>query len=669
MTWGAFFISVISGSRQSFHMPLSGTAFRFGLAGPLLVLTVAALCIAVYWPGLQGGFFFDDEPNILQQESLRLDRLSMGAFHDALSSGISGPSGRPVAQLSFALNHYLSGYFDPFAFKAVNLAIHVLAGFLVYLLGLRLLRDAYPRARHGAPGIVAGVVAAVWLLHPIQLTTVLHAVQRMNGLSALFLLAAVLLHIHGRERPGRTAVLLVAWTVCWPLSVLSKENGLLFPVFVLAWELILRRHCNGRLDSFGRWLAICAGLAVGGGVVYSLLPAGQWLWAGYEFRSFTLAERLLTEGRVLWFYLGLIVSPRLDAYGLHHDHFMLSTGMLTPWTSLPAWAGVASLLWAAWRMRRTAPLFFFGVAWFLAGHLLESTFLPLELVHEHRNYIPLLGILLSFAAPLLHSLEAAGISRTLGITLSAVAIGYGALLTGLRAHQFGEEVRRSQIEAQHHPDSPRTHYEAGRAVANLPASADPGSPAYFIARTHFERSGRIDPGFRLGWLGLMQLNCRAGRPMAAEWMETLTASLRELPLGPGDESLMFNLKEMAIAGTVCLGRQDVESLFAAAGANARLAPPVRARLHSWLADYLVLGARDLVAARTELDRSLSIAPYNRSNRLKRAQLAFLLGEHAEARRMLSELGNHELGAADRSVYSQLAACLNAAEPSTTCIAK
>ncbi len=648
-------------------LPLTNS-FRLRFAGPLAMLVAAALCIATYWSGLQGDFFFDDEPNILQLEPLRLDHLSFDGVGKVLSSGISGPLGRPVAQLSFALNHYFSGGFDPFALKAVNLAVHILTGFLVYLLSVRLVAAGQPQAERGAIRITAAVVAAVWLLHPIQLTTVLYAVQRMNGLSALFLLAAVLLHVQGREKPGGTVRLLLAWMVCWPLSMLSKENGLLFPVFVLAWELILHRHQRGRLDAFGRGLAILAGLAIGVSAVYSLLPAGKWLWAGYEFRSFTLVERLLTEGRALWFYLGLIVWPRLEALGLHHDDFP-PEGMLTPWLSLSSWLAIAGLLWLAWRMRNTAPLPSFGIAWFFAGHLMESTLLPLELVHEHRNYIPLFGILLAMAAPLPMSLQTTGLRKTVGVTLAAVVVGYVALITGLRAHQFGEEVRRSQIEAQHHPDSPRAHYEAGRAVAQLPAAADPGAPAFYIARTHFERAGRIDPGFRLGWLGLMQLYCRAEQQMDRDWMEALKSSLRELPLGPGDELFMFNLKEMAIAGTVCLGRQDVESLFAAAGDNGRLALPARARLHSWLADYLVLGVRDPVAAQTELDRSLKIAPYNRSNRLKRAQLAFLLGEYAEARRMLSELGDDGLGVAEKSIHSQLVACLNADEPSAVCIAK
>lgn len=629
------------------------------------------LCAAAYWPGLYGDFFFDDEPNILQVEALRLDSLSMASLREALGSGLAGPSGRPVAQLSFALNHYFSGGFDPFAFKATNLAIHALAGLLVFFLGLRLFDTGAPQAPRGSRQASAALLAAAWLLHPLLLTTVLYAVQRMNGLSALFLFAALLLHARGREAGGAAgaAQVALAWGLAWPLSFLSKETGALFPLFALAWELILRRKRAGRLDRYARLLAVLTGLTFAAGAIYAALPAGKWLWAGYAFRPFSLAERLLTEGRVLWLYLGLILLPRLEAFGLHHDDVVLSTGLFEPWTTLPAWAALAGLVWLAWRLRAKAPLASFSIAWFFVGHLLESTVLPLELVHEHRNYVPLFGVLLALVSALPQALAAPGPRKTLGITVAAVALVYCGFVTALRAHQFGDETRRSQIEVQHHPDSARAHYEAGRAVAMLDQSADAEGPTYFFARTHFERAGELDTGFKLGWLGLMHLTCRAGKPVDPAWTEALAGRLRETPFGPGDQSLMFSLKEMAIAGTLCLERMDIESLFAAARANPTVTPPVRAKLHSWLADYLALGVRDLTAARAELDRSLAIAPYNPSNRLKRAQLAFLLGEHAEASRRLDELREARLSAAERATWSQLRTCLDGPNPSAACVAR
>jgi hypothetical protein len=168
--------------------------------------------VAIYWPGLQGGFFFDDGPSILFAQGVRLESFSLESIYQALLSGGAGPSGRPVAQLSFALNYYFSG-FNPLVFKATNLAIHLACGFLVFCLAYRLLKAATPSARQRNTLIASGAVAALWLLQPIQLLPVLHVVQRMTSLSALFLLAALLLHICGRERGGHTgaAWILLAW--------------------------------------------------------------------------------------------------------------------------------------------------------------------------------------------------------------------------------------------------------------------------------------------------------------------------------------------------------------------------------------------------------------------------------------------------------------------------
>ena len=82
----------------------------------LAALVASAVLVAIYWPGLQGGFFFDDGPSILFAQGVRLESLSRESIHQALVSGGAGPSGRPVAQLSFALNYYFSG-FNPLAEK------------------------------------------------------------------------------------------------------------------------------------------------------------------------------------------------------------------------------------------------------------------------------------------------------------------------------------------------------------------------------------------------------------------------------------------------------------------------------------------------------------------------------------------------------------------------
>ncbi len=406
---------------------------------------LGAIVAIIYWGGLHGQFFFDDLPNIVVAEGVRLETLSSQSLRDAWVSGGSGPSGRPVAQLSFALNFYFSGL-NPFDFKLTNLAIHVATGWLIFLCLLFGLFSTVPSPFVAGYGLMApALVAALWLLHPIQLLPVLHVVQRMTSLSAFFLVAALLCHQRGRDyRDYRNLLwLFIGWGIFWPLSFLSKETGLLFPAFVATWELTVRRAAVGGLDRFARVLAVLAGVASGLSVAYMLLPLGDWLWAGYGLRDFSLTERLLTEGRVLWFYLGLILFPRLEAFGLFHDDFTLSTGIFTPWATLPALAGLVGLAWLSWRMRKRMPLVSFGIAWFLIGHTLESSFLPLEIVHEHRNYLPLFGILLAVVSVLV-TLEKTGPEKTFGVALMATTPVYFSFVTALRADQFGEEVRRSQ---------------------------------------------------------------------------------------------------------------------------------------------------------------------------------------------------------------------------------
>jgi hypothetical protein len=624
----------------------------------LAVLLAGALLIAIYWPGLHGGFFFDDGPSILQEEGVRLEGLSAESLRQALQSGHAGPSGRPVAQLSFALNHYSSG-FAPFVFKTTNLAIHLVSGVLVLFVVLHLLAATMPPAKQHNVLVVAGVVAALWLLHPIQLLPVLHIVQRMTSLSALFLLAALLLHIRGREHGGRAGAvqLVLAWGLFWPLSYFSKETGAMFPLFALAWELIVRRSVTGGLDRFARGFATLAGVGSLAVAIYMLSSAGQWLWAGYDIRSFSLGERLLTEGRVLWFYLGLILLPRLEALGLYHDDIAISIGAYSPWTTLPALAGLAGLVWLAWRVRTRAPLASFGIAWFLIGHALESTVLPLEIAHEHRNYLPLLGILLVAAWGLLRALENTGVRKTIGVALAVTALAYFPFVTALRAHQFGDDVRRTQIEAQHHRSSSHAQYEAGIVLAGLPEAALPDSPIHAFARRHYELAGELDRDSKFAWLGLIHLNCKAGLPVERAWIDELSYRLRESPFAPADRNLLYSLKEMSIDGTICLARPDMNKLFTAAFSNPTVSPFVLAMLYSWYADYLMLQEHDLPAAKGALAKSLQLVPANPSNRLKWAQLILLEGRRDEAARLLKALQAAPLSGSEKGTLTRLLACL------------
>ncbi len=110
-------------------------------------------------------------------------------------------------------------------------------------------------------------------------------------------------------------------------------------------------------------------------------------------------------------------------------------------------------------------------------------------------------------------------------------------------------------------------------------------------------------------------------------------------------------------------------MFSAALANPTTASHIRVDLHSWQADYLVLRARDLAAARAELDRALAIAPYNSGNLLKLAQLAIVQGRREEARKTLHQVEKLPLQRADRVLLAELRRCLDNGSAGATCVGK
>jgi hypothetical protein len=183
----------------------------------------------------------------------------------------------------------------------------------------------------------------------------------------------------------------------------------------------------------------------------------------------------------------------------------------------------------------------------------------------------------------------------------------------------------------------------------------PNSPPYFFTRRHYELAGELDPDFKFGLLGLIHLDCMAGIPTVQAEINELGRRLREARFAPGDRNVLYSLKEMLIAGSVCLDRPQVDGLFAAALGNVGVSPVVRAMLHSWHADYLWLHERDMLAARGALGRSLALDPSNPSNRLKWAQLRLISGEHRQALELLLQLRDENFSTSERKTLNELLA--------------
>ena len=124
---------------------------RFNRLGWWLLLAAFALTAAAYWPGLSGGWLFDDYPNIVDNAGVHPAHANVGTLVNAALSSPASEFKRPLASLSFAVN-YLFGGLDPYGYKLVNVIIHLLNGLLVFFLARGLLRSVPERRHSPVPG-------------------------------------------------------------------------------------------------------------------------------------------------------------------------------------------------------------------------------------------------------------------------------------------------------------------------------------------------------------------------------------------------------------------------------------------------------------------------------------------------------------------------------------
>lgn len=431
---------------------------------------VLAVCI-VYWPGLNGPYVLDDGENLLLNPSVALNDLTGKHILAALTGNDSGPLKRPLAAVSFAFNHYFnSGFYPTFAFKATNLAIHILNTCLLYLLCLKLLRtpclaetlDVKTQQR------VAVFAAALWALHPIQLTNILYVVQRMNSLSALFVISGLILFVHGRtlldtvDRSKKGAALMIGGTLGGTvLGLTSKENAALLPLFALVIEYCLfsfwaEKNANRRfLSWFYMLIVVLPALSL---VAY-LAFKPDLILGSYATRHFSLFERTLTETRILWSYVGLIVFPVSRHFGLFHDDIVLSTNLYTPISTLFAVSGIFIALAIGLTQARRHPVIAFAILWFLAGHVIESSFLGLELAYEHRNYLPSYGILFAVAYGMIVGARSKYVADPRLLTAILILFSF---VTWNRANAWSNVRSLAEFTVRNHPDSPRANDFAAR---------------------------------------------------------------------------------------------------------------------------------------------------------------------------------------------------------------
>jgi len=610
-------------------------------------------CIAgCYWPGLHGMFVFDDDANILKNPALALNSLTFTGLWEAAWSSHAGPMGRPVAMFSFALNYIAAdGHAVAFQFKLVNLVIHLLNTLLVGWLAQRLCevyverRVAFtvPSPRGGGEELLPWmgfITAALWGLHPMNLTGVLFVVQRMTSLSSLFGLAALAVYAQYRGRtwqtPGMKRPVLwglstaVAVAALYALSVLSKESGLLFAPLLFWVELcVYRFRFAGEPVRIGP--VLLRNLALGA-VGLTLLYVAVFkipdmvVPEAFANRNFTMPERALTEGRVLLFYLRMLVAPRNDELGLYHDDFPLSHSLWSPPGTALALVFLVSITLLVSGLRRRVPELAFGWGWFLIAHALESTIFSLELVYEHRNYFALVGLLL--LVPLQLGKIGALRSRWLAV---GIVTAYAALLgfiTFARSEQWSNPVDWAALEATNHPQSPRTNYELARVYMFAMAQANDQHYGD-LADEALVQAMQAPGADALPAISRVHLAYIRGRIPDQSMIEDAQRTLAKPPFYNSTIAGLVALTDCQTSNVCKFPEETLHGIYDAALDNPAISNYARGEVLKVMANYWIGHRGDLLQGMNLIDQSLRIndaAP----GRIMYAQAFRLGGQYTQA---------------------------------------
>ncbi len=371
--------------------------FKPGTISTLRTLSVflilAAVALLAYANTFEAPFVFDDLDNITQNPHIRLTKITP----ERIIAATKGPSPRPLANLTTALNYYFHRY-DVRGYHAVNLLIHVFTALLVFLVARATLRLCGMES-----GIASLLAATLWLVNPVHTQSVTYIIQRMNSLSTMFYMLALFCYIQARigATAGRSLIRRrLFYALCLMagiLGLISKQIVATLPVMIFLYEWYFFQNLNRAwLKKKLPWTGFAALTLLIVAVLYlGASPIEKILKLYEEKQNFTPAQRLLTEPAVVIYYLSLLFFPHPARLNVDYD-FPLSLSPIHPAATMPALLALSALVFLAVYAARKQKLLSFALIWFLVNLAIESSFIGLALIFEHRTYLPSVFLFIAF---------------------------------------------------------------------------------------------------------------------------------------------------------------------------------------------------------------------------------------------------------------------------------
>ena len=347
-------------------------------------------------------------------------------------------------------------------------------------------------------------------------------------------------------------------------------------------------------------------------------------------RDFTLAQRLLTEPRVLVDYLHWTLLPDPMVLSLYHDEIVISTGLLTPWTTLGAILLLAALIVIAIWLRNRRPLVSLGIGWFFAAQLLTATIIPLELVYEQRMYFASIGVLLAAGALLLGLRWRIAWWLLRGFMVFAALLWF-AVATNLRAQEWSDPLRLAIAEANRHPESARAVYEAGRLLL-IASRYEPGEMLQ-ESRKYLRQAAAIPGSSALADQALIMIVDHQREGADDPYWDSMVHKLRDQPTRQEDISALISLTNCYGANICKFDTAQLQRAYEAALSR----PHPIARLNGAYADFQRDILRNDELAEVYLARAVAGAPNESAYRIDLAALYARNGQTDKALEQIEAL--------------------------------
>jgi protein O-mannosyl-transferase len=373
-------------------------------------ITLLISLFVIYSNSFNGEWHFDDFSNIVNNPQIQLKSFSWPEIKHTIYEVHQNKLWRPFSTLSFALNYKLGGM-DVFRFHVVNFIIHYLAAVFLFLFIYNMLQLPLLKVQYENIAYPAALLATFfWALNPIHVTCVSYIVQRYASLAGLFYIMSMYFYLKGRTSENFVSSIWF-FTLCFTsglAAVLSKENTVMLPVSILLFDLFLIQGINKEnIKKSVKILILPFLLILIIGFIYTKGFSnffGSSFWAGYELRDFSIIQRLLTEPRVILFYLSLLFYPINSRLTFLYD-IEVSRSLLQPWTTIPSILLILSIIGFAFYIARKRPLISYCIIFYFLNHIIEGSIFPLELIYEYRNYLPSMLLFIPLAGFIIYVID------------------------------------------------------------------------------------------------------------------------------------------------------------------------------------------------------------------------------------------------------------------------